>query len=95
MTQRPTRALTRLHSPTSTPDFYEARCEAIFSHNKTIRLRSEIENESGERETFWAPYDVLIYAIGATARAPVLLCVCWRGGVHGGPRCCFTQTPCL
>lgn len=30
---------------------------------------SEIPNEFGEYETFFAPYDVLVYAVGATVRA--------------------------
>lgn len=29
---------------------------------------SEIPNEFGEYETFFAPYDVLVYAVGATVR---------------------------
>jgi NADH dehydrogenase FAD-containing subunit len=52
------------------PDYYEARCEAIYPHNKTVKVVSEISNEFGENEQFYAPYDVLVYAVGATVRAP-------------------------
>jgi len=60
-------------SPTR-PDYYEARCDAIYPQNKTVKVVSQVPNEMGEYETFLAPYDVLVYAVGATVRACVRGC---------------------
>jgi len=37
----------------------------IYPHNQTVLVRSEIPNEAGEYEEFYAPYDILVYGCGA------------------------------